>query len=77
MRKSIYVGERHCTWIRQWLLWYQIKRKAEKERWTDDIVDWTGLDINTAARLTEDNVLLSQSGGQHYDDDDHHHQKQQ
>ena len=29
-------------------------RGRRRRRWTEDIVDWTGLDINTAARLTED-----------------------
>jgi len=29
-------------------------RGRQRRRWTEDIVNWTGLDINTAARLTED-----------------------
>jgi len=29
-------------------------RGRQRRTWTEDIVDWTGLDINTAARLTED-----------------------
>jgi len=47
-------------------------RGRKRSRWTEDIVDWTGLDINTAARLTEDRyrwhrVLLTANppGGRH------------
>ena len=29
-------------------------RGRQRRRWTEDIVDWTGLDINTAERLTAD-----------------------
>ena len=47
-------------------------RGRQRRRWTEDIVDWTGLDINIAARLTEDrhrwrHVVLTANppGGQH------------
>jgi len=47
-------------------------RGRQRRRWTEDIVDWIGLDINTAARLTEDrhrrqHVLLTANppGGRH------------
>jgi len=47
-------------------------RGRQRRRWTEDIIDWTGLDINTAARLTEDrhrwhHVLLTANhpGGRH------------
>jgi len=33
-------------------------RGRQRRRWTEDIVDWTGLDINTAARLTEDRHIM-------------------
>jgi len=35
--------------------WYR-SRGRQRRRWTEDIVDWTGLDINTAARLTDSSV---------------------
>jgi len=37
-------------------------RGRQRRRWTEDIVDWTGLDINTAARLTEDRHRWHGSG---------------
>jgi len=47
-------------------------RGRQRRRWTENIVDWTSLDINTAARLTEDrhrwhHVLLTANspGGRH------------
>jgi len=47
-------------------------RGRQRRRWTEDIVDWTGLDINTAARLTEtdtDGIMFCSSptdpGGRH------------
>jgi len=33
-------------------------RGRQRRRWTEDIVDWIGLDINTAARLTDTDGIM-------------------